>query len=157
MTASPRSEPEVGSYDYLPDDYDGPAPQHVIWCNSKWSHRLERHEHYGDNRRELVEEVRGCSEAARDEKAGAEVWPCSWYLLGRYDDGSTFEYPCGLPTRYAPDRGRGSYECLAGHDHVPADVRDAQGWDYAGDEGEARLLARAGTVPVQMDGSPWPW
>jgi hypothetical protein len=138
----------MGSYDLVPEDYDGPPFPHEIVCNSRWVGQ-ERHTH------ERVEQVRVCFEAAHDEARGIEVWPCSWLLEGRYDDGSIFTFECGQPTRFTPERGDGAYECLAGHDHVPAWVRDAQGWDYAEDPDEAKQLAQAGTRPVQLDGKPW--
>lgn len=137
----------MGSYDRMPKDYDGPAPQHMIWCDSKWSFKGLKHVH------RTVAEVKACFEAARTEKLGTEVWPCSWLLEGRYDDSSAYTYECGLPTVYT-DR-RGSYRCIGGHDHVPAEVRYEQGWDYAADAGEAALLAKAGTRPVAMDGREW--
>jgi hypothetical protein len=138
----------MGSYDRLPEDYDGPAPEHVIICNSKWNGQ-DKHSHPA---RELV---RLCFAAARDEKAGIEVWSCSWLMEGRYDDGSVFTYECGLPTRYDDTAQDGSYACDGGHDFVPAQARMAQGWDYAADEEEAILLARAGVRPVQMNGKPF--
>lgn len=134
----------MGSFDQMPEDYDGPPPQHAIQCNSKWSARSDRHEHAS------VEEVRVCFEAAIDEAKGMQVGPCSWLLEGRYDDGSKFSYPCEAPTRYTDERG--SYECTARHSHVPADVRQEQGWDYA-DEDEAAGLMRNGVRPVRMDGT----
>lgn len=137
----------MGSYDRMPEDYDGPAPEHVIQCNSRWSHRAERHSH------PTTELVKLCFLAARYEKSGVEVWPCSWLLEGRCDDGSAYTYECGLPAMFTDERG--SYECAGGHDHTPADLRQEQGWDYAGDEDEATLLARAGVRPVQMDGKAW--
>jgi hypothetical protein len=140
----------MGSFDPQPEDWNLYAdcswrPQHVIFCNSRWSHRPERHEH------PTVEEVRGCFAAARDEKLGIEVWPCGWLLEGRYDDGTSYSYPCEAPTRMTDDRG--SYECAAGHSHVPAEVRAEQGWDYAADDGEAYLLRKWGTEAVAMNGT----
>jgi hypothetical protein len=137
----------MGSYDRMPEGYDGPSPEHVIWCNSRWSCKGLKHAH------RTADEVRLCYQAAIDERAGMEVWPCSWLLEGRYDDGSAFTYECMLPTRYTD--GRGSYQCDGGHDHVPAQVRYEQGWDYC-TEDEAEGLMRAGTVPVGMDGKRWP-
>jgi hypothetical protein len=138
----------MGSFDRMPEDYDGPAPEHVIWCNSRWSHTPERHTH------PTVELVKLCCAAAKFEKAGTEVWPCTWLLEGRYDDGSVFTYECGLPTMFTDERG--SYECAGGHDHVPAEVRLEEGWDYAGDLEEARGMARHGVRPVQAaDGKSW--
>ena len=139
----------MGSFDRMPEDYDGPAPEHVILCNSKWSHEPERHTH------PTVERVMLCYAAARDEARGMMVWPCTWLLEGRYDDGSKFTYECRLPTRYDAEAQDGSYACAGGHDFVPPETRYEQGWDYAADEGEAILLGRAGVRPVQMDGKSW--
>lgn len=44
--------------------------------------------------------------------------------------------------------GERGYTCEAGHDHVYAEVRDREGWEYAEDEDEARQLARADATPV---------
>ncbi len=136
-------------------DFDDLGDDGVIWhphriiCRSGWSGQPGRHDHRD------VATARACWQAARDEKAGIQVWPCTWLLEGRYDDGSAFTYECGLPSRFTPQHGEGSYACDGGHDHVPAEVREAQGWDYAADEDEAALLARAGVRPVQMDGKPF--
>lgn len=139
----------MGSFDRKPKDWDqyadAPwAPEHVIFCNSGWD-GLERHDH------QTVAEVQACYQAAADVKAGTPVWRCGWLMEGRYDDGSKYSYPCEAQTRYTDDRG--SYECTAGHSHVPVEIRMEQGWDYAGDEGEAYLLAKAGVMPVRMDGT----
>lgn len=136
----------MGSYDRVPEDYDGPAPEHVIWCNSKWSYFPERHTH------PTVELVRICATAARFEKAGAKVWPCSWDMEAMGEDGP-YAVRCNLPTMFTDDRG--SYECVGGHDHVPAEVRFEQGWDYAEDAGAAELLAKYGTEPRDMQGRPF--
>jgi hypothetical protein len=42
------------------------------------------------------------------------------------------------------------WACAAGHGHVFAEVREAQGWEYAEDEEEERRLARAGVRPVPV-------
>lgn len=137
----------MGSFDRMPDDYEGPPPAHVIYCDSKWSHKGLRHTH------ESAELVKLCYAAAADERAGKEVWPCSWLLEGRYDDGSAFTYECMLPTRFT--REDGSYECDGGHDHVPAQTRCEEGWDYAGDVEEATGMMRHGVRAVQPDGKSW--
>jgi hypothetical protein len=140
----------MGDYDRQPEDWDryadAPwAPEHVIFCNSKWSGKPDRHQHA------TVAEVVECYSAARNERSGIPVWPCGWLMEARYDDGSKYQVACEAPTWYTDDRG--SYECTVGHSHVPVEVRTEQGWDYAGDEGEACLLARAGVLPVRMDGT----
>lgn len=139
----------MGSFDRQPKDWNDYAdaawaPEHVIFCNSGYP-EAGRHEH------RTVDEVRDCYQAASDIKQGILVWPCEWLLEGRYDDGSKYSYPCEAQTRYTDERG--SYKCTAGHDHTPVELRWEQGWDYAGDEGEAYLLARAGVMPVRMDGT----
>ena len=117
----------------------------MIFCNSKWGGQA-RHDH------QAVEEVRECYQAARDEAAGTPVWQCGWLLEGRYDDGSRYTFPCEAPARFTPERAEGSYACTRGHDHIPAEVRYAEGWDYAADEDEAELLRRHGTQAVAMNG-----
>jgi len=139
----------MGSFDRMPEDYDGPPPEHVIVCNSKWSHLPEKHSH------PTVDLVKACYQAARDQQGGIEVWPCSWLLEGRYDDGSIFHYACGLPTRYDDTRQDGSYHCDGGHDHVPAEVRYAEGWDYTDDPDEALGMMKHGVLPVRPDGKAW--
>lgn len=139
----------MGSFDRMPEDYEGPPPEHVIACNSKWSHNAERHSH------PAVELVKLCYRAAADEKAGVQVWPCSWLLEGRYDDNSTFTYECGLPTRYDDTAQDGSYQCDGGHDFVPAQTRSEQGWDYTDDPEEALGLMKHGVRPVQPNGQAW--
>jgi hypothetical protein len=144
--ATTPQEDQMPIYDYnVPDDYDGPLPLHRIVCRSGW---------YADQGgcpgwHNTAAEVKACFEAKKD---GA--WPCSWVVQSRYDDGSYFYHDCGAPTRYT-DEARGIYECDRGHDHVPAEVRQAEGWDYAADQGEAEQLTRNGVRPMQMDGSAW--
>jgi hypothetical protein len=48
-------------------------------------------------------------------------------------------------------RPSGVWACEAGHEHVCAEVRNAEGWDYAHDEVEAALVRRDGTDAVAMD------
>lgn len=82
-----------------------------------------------------------------------ETWPCTWLIEGYGEDGLVHD-ECGAATRYRPD-GSG-YDCATGHEHTYAEARQAQGWDYAADEGEAFGLARAGVEPREMDGHIWP-
>lgn len=58
---------------------------------------------------------------------------------------------CGAEVTFT-ERG---WSCKAGHAHVYAEVRHNEGWDYAHDEIEAGLLARAGVDSVGMDGVPF--
>ena len=98
-----------------------------------------------------------CCYVAAGKVDGA--WPCSWLVEAALATGDPDEpfYPaiveCGAPARYRAD-GTG-YDCEAGHEHTDAQARQAQGWDYAGDDGEALLLARAGVEPREVDGHVW--
>ena len=80
------------------------------------------------------------------------VWPCSWLMEGRDEDGVTY-YDCGARTRFRAD-GTG-YDCDLGHEHTYAEAREAQGWDYAEDAEEAKRLARVGVAAREMDGHVW--
>lgn len=60
---------------------------------------------------------------------------------------------CGALAWELPDR-RG-WTCEAGHEHIDAEVRDREGWDYAEDRDEAARLAKVGVASVQMNGRPW--
>lgn len=89
--------------------------------------------------------------------AGAEVGPCGW-LVERihvnYDpeggggEGWTVTEDCGAEAIFD---ARG-YRCAAGHEHVTMEARNAEGWDYAEEYGEARDLAMAGVEPRTMSG-----
>lgn len=80
-----------------------------------------------------------------------EAWPCEWMIrFWDAEDGETRVRDCGHPA-WATRRGT---NCVAGHEHVRAEVRMDEGWDYADDD-EAGALAAAGVVPVQMDGKPF--
>lgn len=88
-----------------------------------------------------IEEVRACFRG--------ETWACTW-LLGRTEyteDGPMLRtWECGAASWHlAGDRG---YTCEAGHEHVYAEVRADEGWEYAEDEDEARRLASVGVMPV---------
>lgn len=89
---------------------------------------------------------------------GADIGPCTW-LVERtftYEDPETGEVwgfedgpqivDCGAETIYT-NRG---YECAAGHSHVNAEVRFAEGWDYAEDAEEAARLSKYGTQPRDL-------
>ena len=57
---------------------------------------------------------------------------------------------CGGLAWFLPeDRG---YTCEYGHDHIYAEVRHHEGWDYAADPEEVGLLAGRGIQPVAMNG-----
>ena len=42
------------------------------------------------------------------------------------------------------------FECANGHSHVYAEIRSAEGWDYAGDGQEAARLTKAGVQPRDL-------
>ena len=74
------------------------------------------------------------------------VGPCDW-LVERwrddFDGGRKVIVECGADAVF-DDRG---WECAAGHSHVVAEVRAAEGGGYAEDEGEASRLGSAGVEP----------
>lgn len=75
--------------------------------------------------------------------------PCGWLVerLFVYEEVGETDLrvvECGAPARFT-DRG---FECDAGHSHVNAEYRSREGWDYAEDEHEARLLRRVGVAAV---------
>lgn len=91
----------------------------------------------------------GSVEAVRLCYGGATIEPCYWLIEGwieDFDGGHKAIIECGADAIYD---GRG-FECVAGHSHVAADVRQAEGWDYAEDRGEAAALVRAGTEPRDL-------
>jgi hypothetical protein len=137
----------MGSYE-LPEDYDGPAPLRSLWCSAKWEGRPERHQHFGDNPKVLIAEIRACAEARLLEGYGIQVGPCGDLLEGRNEDGA-YTYPCAAPMW---NTAEGTWSCAYGHSHVDAQTRHGQGWDYA-DEDEADVLMRYGVRPMAMNGS----
>ncbi len=91
----------------------------------------------------------GSVEAVRLCYGGATIEPCYWLIEGwieDFDGGHKAIIECGADAIYD---GRG-FECVAGHSHVAADVRQAEGWDYAEYRGEAAALVRAGTEPRDL-------
>ena len=44
------------------------------------------------------------------------------------------------------------WTCAAGHEHVTAEARHAEGWEYAECYDEAKALAAAGVEPLTMSG-----
>jgi hypothetical protein len=78
-----------------------------------------------------------------------QVFPCDWLVRAGYDeDGQQIILECGAD---AVVTGRG-FQCEAGHEHVTAEARTEEGWEYAEDRAEALGLVKAGVHPVQMDG-----
>lgn len=89
-----------------------------------------------------------------------DTWPCGWQYEGLIATGDPDEpfyrgiVECDAPARLRAD-GTG-YGCLVGHEHTYAEARQAQGWDYAEDDDEAKNLAKAGVEPRTMTGQVWP-
>jgi hypothetical protein len=76
---------------------------------------------------------------------------CDWLvqLPGQeYTDFEPIIRECGA-TAVVTERG---FECEAGHEHVNAETRDAEGWDYASDEEEAAVRAKYGYESRLPDG-----
>jgi len=136
---APKSrKPEENQMSTLPDTAG------TIRCGSCRSRHLTR------------DEVLRCYVAAGRIK---DVWPCSWLVEGPIPTGDPDEpyyqgiYECGAPSRMRAD-GTG-YDCDDGHEHTDAEARQAQGWDYAADDDEARGLARNFVEPRTMAGQVW--
>lgn len=75
-------------------------------------------------------------------------YPCHWLIEIDTEDGPSV-VECGAP---ATETERG-FTCEAGHSHVYCEIRSREGWDYASDPQEAKLLMKAGTFPMTMDGT----
>jgi hypothetical protein len=93
-------------------------------------------------------------EAVRRCYAGT-AHPCGWQYEVRDrwgyvtdEDGRRIVREC---TALSWDNGR-AYACEDGHEHVHAEVRASEGWEYAEDADEARRLAKVGVMSVGMDG-----
>lgn len=63
-----------------------------------------------------------------------------------YDDPSPMIVECGAEVAYTDER----WQCAAGHEHVSAEARDREGWDYAEDDYDAAVIAKGGRQPVPM-------
>lgn len=77
---------------------------------------------------------------------------CTW-LTEVYTEDGLSAAECGALAWELPG-GRG-WACEAGHEHITAQARHDEGWDYAEDRDEAARLAKVGVASVQMDGRPW--
>jgi len=88
----------------------------------------------------LVESVWYCYQ-------GKTISRCDWLVERQSEDGPVI-VECGADAIW-DDWG---FECAAGHSHVTAEQRRAEGWDYAEDDMEAKRMAAHGIVPMQMDG-----
>jgi hypothetical protein len=73
---------------------------------------------------------------------------CTWLVLVDTEDGPQAR-DCGADAVYDDD----GFFCEKGHSHVKDEVRVAQGWDYAGDPGEAVRMQGFGITPMLMDGT----
>lgn len=86
-----------------------------------------------------------------------DLFACHWMVekwVGWTDEetgqseGDMQVVDCGAEA-IATERG---WTCAAGHEHVTAEARHAEGWEYAEDWGEAKNLAAAGVEPLTMSG-----
>ena len=78
----------------------------------------------------------------RHYSATGDTWSCTWVIRdGVTGDGEDYLRDCGGLAWNRPD---GGWECEAGHEHTPIEVRYGQGWDYAADAYDAVVLAEAG-------------
>lgn len=99
-------------------------------------------------------ETHGSVDAIRACYAG-NLHKCDWLVertVSWFDeetgDGEGYDVieDCGAEA-IVTDRG---FTCAAGHEHTYAEIRHAEGWDYAEDPDEAARLARAGTEPRDL-------
>jgi hypothetical protein len=97
-----------------------------------------------------------------------EIVPCTWLIERRHarycqvpfeaecgycEENAIEQVDCGAGMYVLRDQATGQrvgWECADGHQHVSAQVRFEQGWEYADGDGEADRLARAGVQPVPM-------
>ncbi len=80
------------------------------------------------------------------------VFACPWLVQRGWDeDGQQVIAECGAAAWEHP-RG---FACEAGHEHIDAQTRAAEGWEYAEDAGEAANLVKAGVQPYDMQGRIW--
>jgi hypothetical protein len=110
------------------------------------------------NHPEAATEVKHLSvEAVRQCHLNPETFACTRLIertnLIEAPEGETWEpytsiVECGA-LAWPTDRG---WECDAGHDHVDAQTRQQEGWDYAHDGQEAAQLRKQGVGAVAMNG-----
>lgn len=80
---------------------------------------------------------------------GHEVGPCDWLVRrGISEDGEEIILECGADA-WTTAR---EWACVHGHNHVSAQQRYEESWEYAHDHMEAENLARQGVHPMRMDG-----
>jgi hypothetical protein len=88
-----------------------------------------------------VDAVRACHFAA--------TFTCGWWYYGQpMDDGERPILECEA-LAWRAERGT---QCDHGHEHVNAETRQGEEWEYAEDEQEAGALMAHGIRPVGMDG-----
>lgn len=116
----------------------------TIRCGNRAVHAETTHH-------ESVAAVRACHRG--------ETHPCNWLIeipagwVPEIEDWMEARVEeCGA-TSWELEDGRG-WTCAAGHEHISAEVRDREGWDYADGPEEARRLAKVGVASVGMDGRP---
>jgi hypothetical protein len=106
----------------------------MIMCGNRSAHRSGQSESH-----ETLDHVKECY---------GLVTLCGWVYQNGYDeDGPAYRSCVGIVT----ETPRG-WECSNGHEHVTAEVRYAEGWDYASDELEAAQLRKYGVQAVAMLG-----
>ena len=112
-------------------------------CTSKWTGCNGGHT--------SIAELKTCFSWGYREAGGEKVWPCSWLLEGRYDDGSAYTYECGALSYEI----EGGYTCERGHEHRDMQWMHEHGMAYASDTLEAAALTRRGVQCLMPDGSPY--
>jgi hypothetical protein len=84
---------------------------------------------------------------------GSCMWSVSYYPEPTTDPETGEVYYYDDPFPLVRDCGaevvstRRGWECAAGHSHVWAEVREAEGWEYAEDDDEAARMIKAGVEP----------
>ena len=112
---------------------------HEIRCGNRNGHESKLPEYH-----RTVEGVRRCHQGT--------AAPCDWMVATVDCDGGPCVVSCYTLTgamSWDTDRG---WECESGHEHVHTEVRHAEGWDYAENDGDVKALALGGLMPVGMDG-----
>lgn len=109
------------------------TPTHWITCGNRAAHNGEVGFH------KSVNQVKACY---------GLVALCGWQSQGAWIEDFYEIIECdGIITEN--ERG---WSCSYGHEHVTAEVRYAEGWDYASDEQEAAQLRKYGVDAVAMNG-----
>ena len=112
---------------------------HEIRCGNRKGHESGVPEYH-----RTIEGVKRCHQGT--------AAPCDWMVATVDCDGGPCVVSCYVLTgamSWDTDRG---WECESGHEHVNTEVRHAEGWDYAENDGDVKALALGGLMPVGMDG-----